>query len=302
MATTNSIDTLRVPSAAPTGPLPKPDRREGGFALSLTAFLAILRRDILVTVRDFIPFLLQTLLQPLFFLFIFGAVLPKIGLARAGFGSVLLPGIVALTALTAALQGVTLPLVLDLGFAREIDDRLLSPLPVGMVAIEKIIFAAFRGMIAGFVIFPLARWILGTEFQVRTDRLGLLILVLLLAAFVGASLGMMIGTLIKPEQIGLMFALILTPLLFTGCTYYPWSLLGSLRWFQIVTLFNPLTYAAEGMRAAMVPPQTVHGVHGQVFTVTLATLDTRWVLLALCGSIVLFTLIGMRTFYKRVVS
>src|SRR5215472_10801245 len=170
MTTSNSIDNLRAPKGAPTGSLPKLDRRESGFALSLTAFLAILRRDLLVTVRDFIPFLLQTLLQPLFFLFIFGAVLPKIGLARAGFGSVLLPGIVALTALTAALQGVTLPLVLDLGFAREIDDRLLSPLPVSMVAVEKIIFAALRGIIAGLVIFPLARWILGTEFQVRTDR------------------------------------------------------------------------------------------------------------------------------------
>jgi ABC-2 type transport system permease protein len=300
MTTIDSIDGLQ--SVTPElSKLPAPERRDSGFVLSLTAFWAILRRDIVVTGRDFVPFLLQTLLQPLFFLFIFGAVLPKIGLARAGFGSVLLPGIVALTALTAALQGVTLPLVLDLGFAREIDDRLLSPLPVSMVAVEKIIFAAMRGIIAGSVIFPLAGWILGSEFQVRTDRLGLLIVVLVLSSFVGASLGMMIGTFIKPEQIGLMFALILTPLLFTGCTYYPWSLLSSLKWFQIITLFNPLTYAAEGMRAAMVPAQHLV-VHGHAITVELPTLDTRWVLLALSGSIVLFTLISLRTFHNRVVS
>ena len=130
-----------------------------------------------VTGRDFLAFLAQTLLQPLFFLFIFGKVLPSIGLARAGFGSVLLPGIVALTALTAALQGVTLPLVLDLGFAREIDDRLLAPLPISLVAVEKVIFAALRGIVAGAVIFPLAAWILGNEFQVRTDRLPILILI-----------------------------------------------------------------------------------------------------------------------------
>jgi ABC-2 type transport system permease protein len=301
MATADKVETTGVSQRTQDLGLPNTTRRESGFALSFTAFWAILRRDVVVTARDFVPFLLQTLLQPLFFLFIFGAVLPKIGLARAGFGSVLLPGIVALTALTAALQGVTLPLVLDLGFAREIDDRLLSPLPVSMVAVEKIIFAALRGIIAGLVIFPLARWILGTEFSVRTDRIGFLILVLVLTAFVGASLGMMIGTLIKPEQIGLMFALILTPLLFTGCTYYPWSLLSTLKWFQIVTLFNPLTYAAEGMRAAMVPPQQVL-IHGHVITVTLATLDTRWVLLVLCGSIVLFTLLSMRSFHNRVVS
>jgi ABC-2 type transport system permease protein len=40
------------------------------------------------------------------------------------------------------MQGVTLPLVLDLGFAREIDDRLLAPLPIGLVAMEKVLFAA----------------------------------------------------------------------------------------------------------------------------------------------------------------
>ena len=303
MATTDNVETVDGTSAPAAKSLGAPanTRRDTGFGLSMAAFIAILRRDVVVTARDFIPFLLQTLLQPLFFLFIFGAVLPKIGLARAGFGSVLLPGIVALTALTAALQGVTLPLVLDLGFAREIDDRLLSPLPVSMVAVEKIIFAAMRGMIAGAVIFPLARWILGSEFQVRTDRIGLLILIVILTSFVGASLGMMIGTMIKPEQIGLMFALILTPLLFTGCTYYPWSLLSSLKWFQIVTLFNPLTYAAEGMRAAMVPPQTLV-VAGHVVTYTLPTLGIGWVLLALCGSIVVFTLVSMRSFHNRVVS
>jgi|SRR5579871_882293 ABC-2 type transport system permease protein len=298
MATTETIQAQPAPppSGAPSA------RRESGFTLSLTAFLAILRRDLVVTARDFIPFLLQTLIQPLFFLFIFGAVLPKIGLAQAGFGAVLLPGIVALTVITTALQGVTLPLVLDLGFAREIDDRLLAPLPVSLVAIEKIIFAALRGIIAGIVIFPLAKWILGSEFNVRTDQIGLLVLVMVLSAFVGASLGMMIGTLIKPEQIGLMFALILTPLLFTGCTYYPWSLLDSLKWFQIVTLFNPLTYAAEGMRTAMVPPVSVV-VHGHVVgTYTLPTLGTGWVLLALCGSILIFTLISIRTFHNRVVS
>jgi len=63
-------------------------------------------------------------------------VLPSIGFARPGFAAVLLPGIVALTVVTTALQGVTLPLVLDLGFAREIDDRLLAPLPVSLVAVE----------------------------------------------------------------------------------------------------------------------------------------------------------------------
>src|SRR5881227_2717743 len=262
------------------------------FGIALMAFLAILRRDMVVTGREFIAFLVQVLLQPLFFLFIFGKVLPSIGFARPGFAAVLLPGIVALTIVMTALQGVTLPLVLDLGYAREIDDRLLAPLPVGLVAVEKVLFAAMRGLIAGTIIFPLAYVILGSEFNVRTDAIGAIIGVMILTAFAGATLGLTIGTLVKPEQIGLMFSLIFTPLIFTGCTYYPWGALDSIRWFQIITLFNPLTYAAEGLRFAMVPSYYGHA---------LSTLAMPWIILGLSVTIVVFCIFGIRTFRRRVV-
>ena len=288
MSTTTPVQT--TPSPVPVAQV---KRREGRFSIAAAAFWAILCRDISVTLRDFIPFLLQVLLQPLFFLFIFGTVLPAIGIARQGFGALLLPGIVALTVITTAIQGVALPLVLDLGFAREIDDRLLAPLPVSLVALEKVIFAAMRGLVAGAVIFPLAYLILGNEFQVRADAIGVITLVMILAAFAGASLGMTIGTLVRPEQIGLMFALILTPLLFTGCVQYPWGSLGVLQWFQIVTLFNPLTYASEGLRYAMVPH-----FHGQV----LPTLWLGWVFLGLVATIIVFSAIGIQTFRRRVVN
>lgn len=263
------------------------------FVMASAAFFAILRRDLLVTWREFISFLVQVLVQPLFLLFIFGKVLPGIGFASPSFGAVFLPGVVGFTILLTAIQGVTLPLVLDLGFAREIDDRLLAPMPVHLVAIEKIIFAALRGLIAGAVIFPLAYWILGSGYQVRTDEIGLLIGIMILTAFAGASLGLTLGTLISPEQIGLMFSLILTPLIFLGCTYYPWGTLNSIRWFQIITLFNPLTYASEGLRYAMVPAIQGH---------TLPTLGLSWILLGLIVTIVIFSILGMRTFYKRVVN
>lgn len=269
------------------------ERSTHRLTIAGTAFLAILRRDLVVTGREFIAFLVQVLLQPLFFLFIFGKVLPSIGFAQQGFAAVLLPGIVALTVVTTALQGVTLPLVLDLGFAREIDDRLLAPLPVSLVAIEKVIFAAMRGLVAGAIIFPLAYWILGNEYNVRTDAIGVIIGIMILTAFAGASLGLTIGTLVKPEQIGLMFSLIFTPLIFTGCTYYPWGTLDSIKWFQIVTLFNPLTYAAEGLRYAMVP-----ALHGH----TLPTLWLGWVVLGLATTFVVFLFIGIRTFRRRVVN
>lgn len=261
--------------------------------LAVNAFLAILERDLVVTGREFVSFLLQALMQPLFFLFIFGKVLPGIGLAAGNFASLMLPGIVALTGMIAAMQGVTLPLVLDLGLAREIDDRLLSPLPMWWVPLEKVLFAAVRGTLASSVIFPLGWWILGDGFVVRTDRIAMLVGMVILTSSVGATLGLLMGTVIKPQQISLMFTLIFTPLLFTGCTYYPWGALSNIRWFQMITLFNPLTYAAEGLRYTMVPPMNGH---------ELPTLGLPWILAALGASVLVMFLIGMRTFSKRVVT
>jgi len=268
-------------------------RHRSRLWLAANAFGATLRRDLAVTRRELPQFLVQALIQPMFFLLIFCKILPGIGLAAGNFAALLLPGIVGLTELMASIQGITLPLAIDLGYAREIDDRLMAPLPVWLVAVEKVLFAALRSMVAGSVIFPAAWWVLGSRYAVRGDRIGALIGMIMLAAFAGAGIGLVIGTVVKPEQISLMFSIILTPLLFTGCTYYPWSALSSIRWFQIVTLFNPLTYAAEGLRYAMVPPVNGHPV---------PTLPVHWVLLALVATIVLCLFFGTRTFRSRVVS
>ncbi len=157
--------------------------------------------------------------------------------------------------------------------------------------------AALRGLVAGAIIFPLTWWILGSDYHVRTGAIGGIIALMVLTALAGASLGLTIGTLVQPEQIGLMFALIFTPLIFTGCTYYPWSELGNIKWFQVITLFNPLTYAAEGMRATMTPP-----LRFGLALVTVQTLGMQWVLLGLATTIVIFYILGLRTFRRRVVS
>ncbi|HXD51692.1 MAG TPA: hypothetical protein VN689_07360, partial [Burkholderiales bacterium] len=62
-----------------------------------TAFLHLLWRDLWVTLRTWPTFLAMTLLQPIFFLFIFGRLLPMLGQANAGYGVLFLPGIISLT-------------------------------------------------------------------------------------------------------------------------------------------------------------------------------------------------------------
>ncbi|MGZ6030077.1 MAG: ABC transporter permease, partial [Myxococcaceae bacterium] len=207
-------------------------------------FLAVLWRDLFVTGRELPVFLAQVILQPLFLLFVFGKVLTELGYARAGYAELLFPGIVALTATLTALQSTALPLVIDFSFTKEIEDRLLAPMPVSLVAIEKMVFAALRALLAALVMFPIGVVILGSV-PWRTSGAPLFAAVLVLGALIGAAMGLTLGTLVQPNRINIMFALVLTPLLFTGCSQYPWPSLSRLRWFQVVTAFNPLTYVSE---------------------------------------------------------
>ncbi len=282
MATTTPTTTTIVRSRTGT---------PGNLSIATRAFLAICWRDIFVTGRQFPIFLAQILLQPIFFLFIFGRILAETGYTGPGYATLLLPGIVALTIVTTGLQSTALPLVLEFSFSKEIEDRLLAPLPVAMVGVQKIVIASVRGLIGGIVIFPLGSWIIGSSLHLSTDHVGLVALFCVLAALIGSSLGLTLGTLVDARQISIMFALVLTPLLFTGCVQYPWALLDRLKWFQIVTLVNPMTYASEGLRASLIP-----AIPGAPTSIPV------WIdVIAGCVAIVLFSAIGVWGFIRRAV-
>ena len=216
------------------------------------AFTALLWRDVFVTGRELVPFLLQVVLQPVFLLFVFGKVLVELGFTTGAYADVLLPGVVALAAFITALQTTALPLVIDFSFTKEIEDRLLAPLPTHLVAVEKMVFSTLRALVAAAVMFPISWWVLGS-LPVGWDDVPVLAVFLVLGSLVGAALGMTLGTFVTPSRINVVFAVVLTPLFFTGATQYPWPSLSSLRWFQVVCAFNPLTYLSEALRAQMVP-------------------------------------------------
>jgi ABC-2 type transport system permease protein len=216
------------------------------------AFTALLWRDVFVTGREFVPFLLQVVLQPVFLLFVFGKVLVELGFASSAYSGVLLPGVIALAAFLTALQNTAFPLVIDFSFTKEIEDRLLAPLPTSLVAVEKVVFATMRALVAAAVMFPIGWWVLG-DLPVTWGDVPLLAAFLVLGSLVGAAMGMTLGTFVKPNRINVVFAVVLTPLLFTGSTQFPWPALDELRWFQVVCALNPLTYVSEALRAEMTP-------------------------------------------------
>ena len=105
-------------------------------------------------------FITRTIVQPVLFVFVLGYISPRIGQPAAGSATqaatTLLAGMMAIVILFQGLFAVALPLVQDFGYTREIDDRLLAPLPAWAVAVEKITLGTVQGLLAALVIFPLA--------------------------------------------------------------------------------------------------------------------------------------------------
>jgi len=221
--------------------------------LNWKTFFAMLARDAHVARRNTMVIVLQTFLQPLMFVFIFGRVMVRSGYMPPAYKSLLLPGIMAISMVFTGVWAVAMPLIAEFQFTREIEDRLLAPMEISWVAIEKVIAGTVQAVISGLVVIPAAWLILrpGVDLSLRSP-LSFAAITVLVALFAACG-GLALGCSVNQQHIGLMFSMVLTPMIFFGCTYYPWSALNSFPILQKVVLINPLVYASEGLRAVLVP-------------------------------------------------
>src|SRR5262249_16716140 len=119
--------------------------------MNLKTFLAMLARDAHVARRNFVPLLLQAFLQPLMFVFIFGRVMVGSGYLPPQYKSLLLPGIMALCMIGTGIWAVAMPLIGEFQFTREIEDRLLAPMDISWLAVEKVVAGTLQALAAGFM-------------------------------------------------------------------------------------------------------------------------------------------------------
>jgi ABC-2 type transport system permease protein len=204
------------------------------------------------------------------------------------YNSLMMPGLMAIIMVYTWFWAVAMPLIAEFQFTREIEDRLLAPIDISWLAIEKVFFGTLQSLIAGLAVIP-AAWLLlrpGVELNMRSP-LTFAGVTLLVALFSSCG-GLALGCSIDQAHIGLMFSMVLTPMIFFGCTYYPWSALGQFPILQRVVLVNPLVYASEGLRGTLVP-QFPH-------------LSLLAALVALTLFDVLLLGVGLRQFHRKAVS
>jgi ABC-2 type transport system permease protein len=266
-------------------------------------FAAMMAREFRVLRRNAIGTFLRAVMQPLLFVFVFTYVLPKVGGGFAfggassaasasgiNFATILVPGLMASMLLMQGIMAVTFPLVMEFSWQRTIEDRALAPVPIQVLAVQKITAGAVQAFLGALIVFPIVLVVhaAGQAPHVHVTNWLLLAVILLTASLLTASLGMLLGTLMDPRKMQMLFAAILLPATMLGCVYYPWAALHHIRWLQIAVLVNPMVYMSEGLRAVLTPG--------------IAHMPMWAILLVLVGGTVLFGYLGARTFTKRVLN
>jgi ABC-2 type transport system permease protein len=285
---------------APAGVVAHPTR--SAVQASRAAFVALLQRDLAVLRKDLGQFVGRTVIQPFLLVFVFLYVFPSIGQGIGGgrgtagesaFATILVAGVVGLSIMFQGIQSVALPMATEFGYTKEIQDRVLAPLPVTLVAVGKVTTGAIQGLIAALIVFPIASVVHAKNVTAHLAIHWPVVVTLIpLTCVMCASLGLLIGSRVEPRNIGAMFGFLVLPMTFLGGTYYPWTTLSSLKiggwsWLQTVVLVNPLLYVTEGFRAALTKAPHMH---------------LYVIYPALVGFCVVFLWYGFRHFRKRVLA
>jgi ABC-type multidrug transport system permease subunit len=267
-------------------------------------FAAMMAREFRVLRRNAVGTFIRTVMQPLLFVFVFTYVMPKIGggvmfggagEAAAGassvnFATILVPGLMASMLLMQGIMAVTFPLVMEFSWQRTIEDRALAPVPIGILAMQKITAGAAQAFIGALIVFPIVL-VVHAAVQaphVHVTNWPMLAFILVTASLLTASLGLLLGTVMDPRKMQMLFAAILLPATMLGCVYYPWAALHQIRWLQFLVLINPMVYMSEGLRAVLTPG-TAHMPMWAILTV-------------LVGGTAVFGYFGTRTFTRRVLN
>jgi ABC-2 type transport system permease protein len=278
------------------------------FAASRSALLALILRDLVVLKKNFLEFVIRTLVQPFLLVFVFLYVFPTIGqgiggggtgggaaarAAESNFATVLVAGVVGISIMFQGIQAVAMVMAQEFGYTREIEDRVQAPCPIWLVGVAKVLSGATQGLIAALIVFPIAAVIHAKGVEAHLSIHWAVVITLIpLACITMTSLGLLLGTLFEARNLGLMFGFVVLPLTFLGGTYYQWTKLspvkvGGIHWLQTLVLVNPLIYVTEGMRAGL-----THATHMHLYIV-------YPVLIGFCAT---FLTLGLRKFRSRVLS
>jgi len=209
---------------------------------SLDAY-TVLWSDMAMLRRRLGRYLITTLISPLLYLVAFGWGLGRgISMNGTSYLDFVVPGIIALTAMTTSFNGAGTRLNVDRLYFRSFDECLMAPIGLLPLLVGKAAIGVVRGLVSSLAFVAVAI-LIAPKLHFSYTFLSLLLLDCLAFSF----LGVLVALLAKSHQdLATFSSLILLPMTFLGGTFFSPSQ-GAL---QLILFALPLTHASVCLRAA----------------------------------------------------
>lgn len=216
-------------------------------------FFTMVKRDLLIQSRDWLEFVFRVAMLPFILILIYGYVLPRIGVLSTDFPNQMFPGMLGMSLLVTGIHGTAVPLSMDFNNSREIEDRLQAPVDIRITALSKMFVGIIESWIGALIVLPISLIFMSAHlnFSMTPMDLAATLGIVLLSSITSATLGLLVGTIVKPMQIAAMFPGFLMPLIFSGAIFFDWKSLAPVPIFKAITLLNPLVYINEALRHTM---------------------------------------------------
>jgi ABC-2 type transport system permease protein len=189
--------------------------------------------------------LATSLVNPLLYLVAFGYGLGRgISFDDIGYLEFVIPGIIALTAMSTSFSGAGSKLNVDRIFFKSFDECLMSPISLYSIVMGKTLIGAVRGLISSVAILAV-----GLVLSPMLVVSPLFVLVLIVSCSVFSLLGVLIALVINSHSDMSTFSnLVMLPMTFLAGTFFSLSLLPDAA--KAVLYALPLTHSSECLRAA----------------------------------------------------
>lgn len=206
---------------------------------------SVLWVDLRFLSRNWLKTLATTLVAPVLYLLAFGYGLGRgVSIEGTSYLEFVIPGIVALTAMTTSFNAAGMKLHVDRLFYRCFDEMLMSPVSSFSIIVGKTLIGVVRGLLSSaallaacFAFSPLPA--VGLMFA----------LVLVVTCFVFSFLGVIVALVAKSHQdMSVFMSLVILPMSFLSGTFFSLSQLPEA--LQVVLSFSPLTHTSLCLRAS----------------------------------------------------
>jgi ABC-2 type transport system permease protein len=200
--------------------------------------------------RNWLKTLATTLVAPVLYLLAFGYGLGK-GVTVEGFSYLefVIPGIIALTAMTTSFNAAGMKLHVDRLFYKCFDEALMSPVSFFSIIVGKTLIGVVRGLISTAAL--LAACFIFSPLPAVS---ALFWLTLVVTCFVFSFLGVLVALIAKSHQdMSVFMSLVILPMSFLSGTFF--SLNEVPQALQVVLFFSPLTHTSLCLRASALGQQ-----------------------------------------------